>query len=760
MAVLLSAAVLCQAFPVYSIGAAQETDGTCTHHPAHTAECGYADGTAACQFVCGECQKEQEGLAKAEQEAKQETENVQGMIDALPDAGTVTAENLESVKAQIAAIDEAKTGLDETQQGSLVLEKYYAVVERIAAVEAEVEAARKAEEEAKQAAQEAQKKIENVQKMIDALPEAETVMAENLENIKTQLAAIEEARAGLNESQQAALSMEKYTATVERVAAMEVNKVQKAPANTQRAGSENETGSSVAKVEMNDKTIYFDSLDDAIKNVGVSTATITLLKDAALTKFVGSSIKGNITLVGGSYTITCSQSGTSIEGNLTIESGNFTGGSLYLMERGILNVKGGKIKCIEAVPNSTSTLNIYGGSIEKLEGTFSKVEYHVDNITLNKNKLSLIKGTTDNLTVQSAISTPDFPKWTSSNTNVVTVVGNGVNVTVTAVGVGTASITVKVGDKTATCDVTVTALKPSTMNMTITGATGDNTKGYTCAYNSAITLNAMLEEQKQNTLAENAGNGTVSFYLGDSTSGTLFGTEDVSDNKASLALTLSGETWDKGFKMLDPNKITAVFSGNDTWESTTSSVNLTVKKAAQTGTPSVPTQSKTTENSITLESMNGGANGVEFGYVEGETGDTQITWKKTTTFDNLEPGTPYTFYARYAGNDYYEPSTKSNGITLYTLPEITTDSLKATVKQTFNAQLEAKVAAGTNVTWELINNSELPDGLSLASDGKISGTPTAVTTNGSASFDVQATANGVTNTKTIFIIVNKGTPSI
>ena len=152
------------------------------------------------------------------------------MIDALPDAGAVTAENLENVKAQTAAIDEAKAGLDETQQGSLVLEKYRAVVEKIAAVEAEVEAARKAKEEAEQAAQEAQKKMENVQKMIDALPEAEAVTAENLESVKSQITAIEEAGAGLDEAQQVGLNLDKYNAVVEKTTAMESqSKPQKAP---------------------------------------------------------------------------------------------------------------------------------------------------------------------------------------------------------------------------------------------------------------------------------------------------------------------------------------------------------------------------------------------------------------------------------------------------------------------------------------------------------------------------------------------------
>ena len=81
-----------------------------------------------------------------------------------------------------------------------------------------------------------------------------------------------------------------------------------------------------------------------------------------------------------------------------------------------------------------------------------------------------------------------------------------------------------------------------------TGVSGDSTNGYTCAYNSAITLNAMLEEQKQNTLASDAGNGTVSFYLGDSDKGALLGAVPVRNNGASLQFTLSGDMWGKDSK--------------------------------------------------------------------------------------------------------------------------------------------------------------------------------------------------------------------
>lgn len=80
----------------------------------------------------------------------------------------------------------------------------------------------------------------------------------------------------------------------------------------------------------------------------------------------------------------------------------------------------------------------------------------VTSVTLNKNTLSLEKGSSETLTatVMPSNATNKNVTWTSNNTDVATV-NNGV---VTAVAAGTATITVKTedGNKTASCTVTVT----------------------------------------------------------------------------------------------------------------------------------------------------------------------------------------------------------------------------------------------------------------------------------------------------------------
>lgn len=79
----------------------------------------------------------------------------------------------------------------------------------------------------------------------------------------------------------------------------------------------------------------------------------------------------------------------------------------------------------------------------------------VESVALNKSALSLAKGASETLT---ATAKPDNPSgyrvgWRSSDEEIATVDTGGV---VTAVAAGTAAITAYVGDKSATCDVTVT----------------------------------------------------------------------------------------------------------------------------------------------------------------------------------------------------------------------------------------------------------------------------------------------------------------
>ena len=87
----------------------------------------------------------------------------------------------------------------------------------------------------------------------------------------------------------------------------------------------------------------------------------------------------------------------------------------------------------------------------------------VTDISLNKTTLSLVNGTSETLTatVLPENATDKAVTWTSSNTSVA-MVSNG---TVTAKSVGTAKITATAGGKSATCSVTVTPVKVSSITL-------------------------------------------------------------------------------------------------------------------------------------------------------------------------------------------------------------------------------------------------------------------------------------------------------
>ena len=185
-----------------------------------------------------------------------------------------------------------------------------------------------------------------------------------------------------------------------------------------------------------------------------------------------------------------------------------------------------------------------------------------------------------------------------------------------------------------------------------------------------------LEKAKTAANALSANAGKVDFYLGDAndTTGMKMGIGTVEFEggayTASVDVTIGQ---DKGFNNAGTFKFTADFGGyapegderGDSLAPATGSAELTVTKAEQTA-PSAPTVSTTTPptaNSITLDAITTTGQGdVQYGYsTEGGSASNISNWQTDTTFDDLDPGTTYTFYARYAGNDCYEPSPASAG---------------------------------------------------------------------------------------------------
>ena len=291
------------------------------------------------------------------------------------------------------------------------------------------------------------------------------------------------------------------------------------------------------------------------------------------------------------------------------------------------------------------------------------------------------------------------------------------------------------------------------------------------SYGSAITITATMTKQTA-TNALTAEVGTVDFWLGDVDTGTKLGTSEVKSGSggtyiATLNVTLDEEQWKPDDT---PYTITADFGGVAGGSGTglvsgTGTATLTVTKGSQTAT-GAPTMSDRTTTSVTLGTISGGQGTVQYGYTTGGGSASDVSnWTTNTTFNSLAAGTDYTFYARYAGNDYYNESQTSTGTSVTTLPAITTTSLDAGyVGVPYNATLQATVDSGKTVTWTLASGSTLPAGLTLNNNGTISGTPKAAVTN--YTFTVQATIDGgdgtqqVTNTATLSITINQGTAVI
>lgn len=99
------------------------------------------------------------------------------------------------------------------------------------------------------------------------------------------------------------------------------------------------------------------------------------------------------------------------------------------------------------------------------------------------------------------------------------------------------------------------------------------------------------------------------------------------------------------------------------------SVTGTVTKKEQAAPNAPSSTTDVTDTSVTLSAVTdtGGIGGIEYGYTTGgEISVPEERWQDDLVFDGLQPVTSYTFYARYAGNDYYEPSPASGGLTVTT----------------------------------------------------------------------------------------------
>ncbi len=131
---------------------------------------------------------------------------------------------------------------------------------------------------------------------------------------------------------------------------------------------------------------------------------------------------------------------------------------------------------VKAVKKGTATITCTAKDGSKKKAT-CKVTVNkkvaVTSVKLNKSSVSIVKGKTTTLkaTVNPSNASVKGVKWSTSNKDVATVSSSG---KITAVGVGTATITCKSSDnskKKATCKVTVTPVKVTSITLSKTSAT-------------------------------------------------------------------------------------------------------------------------------------------------------------------------------------------------------------------------------------------------------------------------------------------------
>lgn len=277
---------------------------------------------------------------------------------------------------------------------------------------------------------------------------------------------------------------------------------------------------------------------------GTVHMTATVKPDNATNRDVKWSVSGNATIdestglvtvnsnaaSGDTITVTATaQDGSNVFGTGTLTVGDVKVTKISITSGNSVTVNGQLVLTAEVEPSNASNKDITWTSTDsdyvtvsgnivtgKKEGTatitatakdgsgvfasykISVVPVAVESVSLNKSSTSIPAGSSETLiaTVNPSTATDKTVTWTSSDVSVATVDSNG---KVTAVKEGTAKITATAGDKSATCDITVTKaasvridVSSNLVNNTIT-ARGSNMVLYANVYkdNQLITSSSV-----------------------------------------------------------------------------------------------------------------------------------------------------------------------------------------------------------------------------------------------------------------------------
>ena len=172
--------------------------------------------------------------------------------------------------------------------------------------------------------------IAAVQTLIDALPDADSITEDNVDDVTSQFDTIDEAKAELSDADMSQLDLTRYDAASDKVMVLmgmkEENDSEIAVQTNDSAGKTEQQSTDEASVTINGTTLYYATLEEAFSAADGKTAIITMLNDAECTVESGSPIsvmnKSNITLNMNGKTL--SGHGTGDCGIITLATGSLS----------------------------------------------------------------------------------------------------------------------------------------------------------------------------------------------------------------------------------------------------------------------------------------------------------------------------------------------------------------------------------------------------------------------------------------------------
>ena len=119
--------------------------------------------------------------------------------------------------------------------------------------------------------------IATVQTLIDALPDADSITEDNVENVTSQLDTIDEAKAELGDADMSQLDLTRYDAAINKVMVLmgmqEEADTEIAVQANDSAGKTKQQSTDEASVTINGETLYYATLEEAFSAADGKTAT-------------------------------------------------------------------------------------------------------------------------------------------------------------------------------------------------------------------------------------------------------------------------------------------------------------------------------------------------------------------------------------------------------------------------------------------------------------------------------------------------------